>query len=53
MNTVFFKAVINEVGMDRKVIATTKLGTYRGMSKEEFEKAVYENTCFTFVVEEI
>jgi hypothetical protein len=49
----YYKAIIKEVGMRPEAIGNTKIGTYKGLSKEAFIEALEKNTCFTFEIVEI
>jgi hypothetical protein len=50
-----YKATCTEVTAKEfgKVISTTKIGTFKGMSKEDFQNAVKSSTCFTFEISEM
>jgi hypothetical protein len=49
-----FIAIITEKGnQNGQVVGNTKTGSYKGMSKEQFEAAVRSNICFSFQVIQI
>jgi hypothetical protein len=50
----YFNAVGSEKGNKLgKIIATTRNGKYKGLSKEQFIKAVKQANWYSFVIEEL
>ena len=49
-----FIAIVTEKGnQNGQVIANTKSGNYKGMTKDQFIAAVKNTTCFTFEIKAI